>query len=441
MSSRPRRSAAQRASVAITDMADRDNMTSRSRRSGDSKSMASLSQRPPSSSPSSTREDSKDHTYLTVKLPASKLRQATATRRGNQISVGQRDRSESSEIVTTRRPTRGGKKSYVVESESEEEEDEIEVGGEEPDDDEEDEDDDDDAMDDDLGDDDAEGEEVEDEMDIDAEGEDEDLGDEDADGDVDMDAAPPAPPPTIKISKPVKGALAPTKVKSTPTSKRSVTVQAPKVVDDDDDELSELESDADEEINDTVEAGGDEDAEGDEEDVDAEGEEIEVADEEDEEVESGTETPAGGSRAETPDLSRMTVRQRARFGGVDPGEYQALSNDIQAKKHFTAEEISMRRAEMARRRRNLSEKRNEEVKMETINKLLKKQAPKTNRRNLQAGDETPSSEPPKANPVFIRWISNKAGSRVAVPEEIIDGPAGRVFVNGLGPRKFVEEVS
>lgn len=35
---------------------------------------------------------------------------------------------------------------------------------------------------------------------------------------------------------------------------------------------------------------------------------------------------------------------------------------MQAKKHFTAEELSMRRAEMARRRRNLSEKRNEEVK-------------------------------------------------------------------------------
>lgn len=39
--------------------------------------------------------------------------------------------------------------------------------------------------------------------------------------------------------------------------------------------------------------------------------------------------------------------------------------EVQAKKHFTAEELSMRRAEMARRRRNLSEKRNEEVKVST----------------------------------------------------------------------------
>lgn len=38
--------------------------------------------------------------------------------------------------------------------------------------------------------------------------------------------------------------------------------------------------------------------------------------------------------------------------------------EVQAKKVFTAEELSMRRQEMARRRRNLSEKRNEEVKVQ-----------------------------------------------------------------------------
>lgn len=37
--------------------------------------------------------------------------------------------------------------------------------------------------------------------------------------------------------------------------------------------------------------------------------------------------------------------------------------EVQAKKTFTVEEKAMRRAEMARRRRNLSEKRNEEVKV------------------------------------------------------------------------------
>lgn len=36
--------------------------------------------------------------------------------------------------------------------------------------------------------------------------------------------------------------------------------------------------------------------------------------------------------------------------------------EVQVKKHLTAEEHAMRRAEMARRRKNLSEKRNEEEK-------------------------------------------------------------------------------
>ena len=44
----------------------------------------------------------------------------------------------------------------------------------------------------------------------------------------------------------------------------------------------------------------------------------------------------------------------------------------------------MRRAEMARRRKNLSEKRNEEEKADTINRLLKKQAPKRRGKISQA---------------------------------------------------------
>lgn len=40
--------------------------------------------------------------------------------------------------------------------------------------------------------------------------------------------------------------------------------------------------------------------------------------------------------------------------------------EAQKKKHLTAEEHAMRRAEMARRRKNLSEKRNEEEKVRTL---------------------------------------------------------------------------
>lgn len=125
----------------------------------------------------------------------------------------------------------------------------------------------------------------------------------------------------------------------------------------------------------------------------------------------------------------------------------------------------MRRAEMARRRKNLSEKRNEEEKvyhthtlnlptltpsqMETINKLLKKQAPKTNARrkdlNGVTGEATPDGEPQKANPAFVRWVSNNDGNRIGVPEEWLEAPVGDLFQNsvksaGMGG-KLVQEVS
>lgn len=114
MSSRPRRSAAQKASVAITDMADRDNMSSsRPRRSADGKGFASVSR---------SGQGEKDHTYLTVKLPANKLRQATGSKQSSSIAVDS----------TSKRPTRGNKKSYVVDdsdsdAEDDEGEDEIQV--------------------------------------------------------------------------------------------------------------------------------------------------------------------------------------------------------------------------------------------------------------------------------------------------------------------------
>ncbi|RKF74254.1 hypothetical protein GcM1_240058 [Golovinomyces cichoracearum] len=157
-----------------------------------------------------------------------------------------------------------------------------------------------------------------------------------------------------------------------------------------------------------------------------------VADEDDEEIDSDNQ-PDGESLASALDLNKLTRRQRARFEEGDSGHLMALPDEVQVKKHLTAEEHAMRRAEMARRRKNLSEKRNEEEKLETINKLLKKQAPKTNNRRREVniatgGDGTPDiTEIPKANPMFVRWVSNKDGNRIGVPEEWIEGPVGAVF--------------
>lgn len=56
--------------------------------------------------------------------------------------------------------------------------------------------------------------------------------------------------------------------------------------------------------------------------------------------------------------------------------------EVQAKRTFTAEELSMRRAEMARRRRNLSEKRNEEVKVGVFMVLFALSSPHAQRRSM-----------------------------------------------------------
>ncbi|KAI0537003.1 PAPA-1-like conserved region-domain-containing protein [Xylaria digitata] len=417
MASRPRRAAAQRANKTITDMVDSDNhissrtgkiMSSRASRRSEGKSAAASVSRGPPSSPS----DSNHHVHFTVKLPASKLRQATSSQPAQLARQAARDSFSGGEIIEGKR-NRSQKKSYVVETsdDDDDEEDDDDAEGE-----------DDDMMDDDEED--AEGEiVVDDTMDIDAEGDDDDEGEEDAEGeddDMDMSVIPP-PAPVIKVSKPPakKGNPNKSRAATKPTTSKATASKATAshTKDSDDEELSELESDADE-IQDTVKVGG-----GDEEDAEGEDEEIEEA-EPAEEDDLGSDDD--GSQAETPDLTKMTKRQRARF--EENGDaLMKLSDEVQAKKHFTAEELSMRRAEMARRRRNLSEKRNEEVKMETINKLLKKQAPKTNRK---AGIEsTPDIEAQKPSPIFVRWVSNKDGIRVSVPDEMLAGPAGKVFVN------------
>jgi Ino eighty subunit 2 len=327
MASRPRRAAAQKANTAITDMVDSDNITSsktgkimssraQSRRSEGKTAVATITRGPPSS-PS----DSNQHIHITVKLPASKLRQATSNRTGQssgRVSLSSRENFEGGEILEGKR-NRNQKKSYVVES-SEDDDDDAE--GE---DDEDAEGEDDDMMD--LGDDDAEGEIVVDDsmdLDVDAEGEDDDdLGDEDAEGEDDdlttIDVTPVAP--ILKVSKPASSKAAASKARSAAKPAQKQAVQD----ENSDDELSELDSEEDE-IQDTVNVGG-----GDDEDEDAEGEdddEIEAAgaagqdDEDDEELLSDDED---GSRAATPDFTKMTKRQRARFED-DDGTLMKLSD-------------------------------------------------------------------------------------------------------------------
>ncbi|KAG6138827.1 hypothetical protein E4U38_000248 [Claviceps purpurea] len=328
----------------------------------------------------------------------------------------------------------------------------------------------------------VEGDEMEiddEEMDIDAEGE-----EEDADGDVDMSASVASVAgQTIRVSQPAPRFAAQAAAAKMAVNEEDEEDEEEEEEEDDDDD-DDLSDPADSEDGDQMMTFGDETMA----DEDAEGEEIEVAreqdqdeedeeeedededeeedeeeeEEEDEEGEEEEEDAEGevevggdiemdsvdGSQEGSPDLTKMTKRQRARFED-EPQEYMKLSDEVQVKKHFTAEELSMRRQEMARRRRNLSEKRTEEVKMETINKLLKKQAPKINRKAAAAAAaraDSPDEEGNKTNSTMVRWINNNNGSRVSVPGDILAGPAGSVFSSSGNPGamswgKLVQEVA
>ncbi|KAK9464196.1 PAPA-1-like conserved region-domain-containing protein [Lipomyces oligophaga] len=136
------------------------------------------------------------------------------------------------------------------------------------------------------------------------------------------------------------------------------------------------------------------------------------------------------SQAEYPDISRLTDRQRARY--LDESiDLQALPNEAVRKKIFTEEELMLRRTETARRRKNLSEKRKEEEKMDTINRLLKKQAPKR-KGKVKNGPGSPGTPMPENAPTdqrlhhidpyltkhVFRWVSSKSGIVMGIPDGI-----------------------
>ena len=294
MSSRrsQRSAAAFKATEAIAD-ASKPRMSRSRRTTSDHVSMATVSRgpAPPSSrSPQSMR--------LTVKTSSSKLREATrASAAAQSLSVNSRDQFIGGEILEGKR-ARNVRKSYVLESDSEEEED-VEME--------------------DVGDDDAGGESVEEEDDEDMDAEDDGLGDEDAEGEIDIDIPPP--PPIIKISKAQSGkqtitAKPPTKVDHKTVEQKEVELGS----DDDDEELSELESELGDEVEEEegMQTGNEEDAEGEEEEI-----EVEEA-EDDEELDSDDDTQMDGSRATTPDLNKLTKRQRARLEQGGSGHLLAL---------------------------------------------------------------------------------------------------------------------
>lgn len=263
-------------------------------------------------------DDAKKSIRLTVKMPSSKLREATS---GSSpvTAASSRDHFEGGDATNGSRGR--AKRSIVVESESEEEEEEEEeedveeeaVQSDDEQQEEEDEEQEEDGE--------EEEEEEEEEEDDVEEAEDESVdvvagvdadtdADADADGDIDMEDAPILPhPPILKMNGPAqKPSLTITPAQGESDNAAAAAVAAAKemdLADDDDEELSELDSENEEE-----------------EAEDAEGEDVGEMDEMDQEDEGRSQQ--AGSRASTPDVSKMTKRQRSRLDQVMGSDFLQL---------------------------------------------------------------------------------------------------------------------
>lgn len=220
----------------------------------------------------SSPEETRQSIHLTVKASPGKLRKATESASNTAVSARN--------IVQGKRTSRNSRIVQEPDSDEDEEEDE-----------------------------DDEPEEV-DAMDVDEVDEDEDAeGDEDEDMDAEGeedDEIEVTPAPRIVVSSTNRAPAKPSGAQD------SVEAKEMAMDEDDDEELSELDSDLE---------GEDEDAEG--EDEDAEGEDDdELGGPDDEDMDSDEDA----SRDQTPDLSKMTRRQQAMVVQGADESLMALSN-------------------------------------------------------------------------------------------------------------------
>ncbi|EIW64790.1 uncharacterized protein TRAVEDRAFT_68517 [Trametes versicolor FP-101664 SS1] len=150
------------------------------------------------------------------------------------------------------------------------------------------------------------------------------------------------------------------------------------------------------------------------------GSDIESEDDDDEDDDEGSTrsaseaTTGAGSRA-------LTARQAVLRNVVDSSHVSlAEAPNPRKKKPLTEIEIALKREETARKRRNLTEKKLEDEKAETINRLLKKQSRARGKRNALAtaedkpapgdnalgeGEEEDIVDTPALVPTMYRWVS------------------------------------
>ncbi|WFD33405.1 hypothetical protein MCUN1_000218 [Malassezia cuniculi] len=139
-------------------------------------------------------------------------------------------------------------------------------------------------------------------------------------------------------------------------------------------------------------------------------------DDEDDEEENASESDDEQSSASQP----MTARQIARANrakGIAVEEPMDVRDSYETPQTVDTD-IALRRSELARRRRNQSEKKLEDDKTETINRLLKKQAGRVRGKSRQDGEEAAPKEraKPYEGPLpYFRYVSRVGGAMLAVP--------------------------
>ena len=233
---------------------------------------------------------------LTLKMPSSKLREATSGNRGKPASLNSQDSLGAREMVTGPRSSRA-KRSVIIDSGSDDDDDDVENIDEDAEGEDEDE----------LGEEDEEMEEEEGEEDEeeDAEGEEVDE-EEDAEGesDVDMADASLPPPPIIRQSAPPSNPKL--MVTPAPTKGQVKSVEAKEL-------LMAHGGASDEDLSDLPED-------------DAEGEEI---GEDEAMADLGGDAEGDSdddlSRDSTPDLTKLTKRQRGRAGDAAEEHFMSLN--------------------------------------------------------------------------------------------------------------------
>ncbi|KAJ1023192.1 hypothetical protein NDA16_003345 [Ustilago loliicola] len=102
--------------------------------------------------------------------------------------------------------------------------------------------------------------------------------------------------------------------------------------------------------------------------------------------------PDEATAAEMQAIIGKTARQLAREGGVESEHMELPMFDPNRKKKLTENEIALRRSETARKRKNQVEKKLEDDKVETINRLLKKQVGRSRNKLPRAGSGEDSDE-------------------------------------------------